>query len=142
MYSPGPCQTKRGEDAAYCLLGIFSTHMPLIYGEGRQSALKRLQKEIKESLNDTLFHVPPKLPISSDDSFRPQDPSTQVYRFRERTRGQRFVSLFSITLSGRTWARRDCPRVSLQVIEGIADLWELSQYLGEFTVLDWVNESR
>jgi hypothetical protein len=28
--------TKREEDAAYSLLGIFNVHMPLLYGEGRQ----------------------------------------------------------------------------------------------------------
>src|SRR5204863_9934361 len=36
-------QTTIEEDAAYCLLGIFEVHMPLIYGEGRQNALNRLQ---------------------------------------------------------------------------------------------------
>jgi hypothetical protein len=39
-------QTTEEEDAAYCLLGIFNTFMPLIYGEGRDSALKRLQREV------------------------------------------------------------------------------------------------
>jgi hypothetical protein len=48
-------QTKREEDAAYCLLGIFDIHMPLIYGEGWGKAFNRLQKEIKEALKD----VPP-----------------------------------------------------------------------------------
>jgi hypothetical protein len=38
-------QTKRQEDAAYCLLGLFNVHMPLIYGEGDQ-AFQRLQEEI------------------------------------------------------------------------------------------------
>lgn len=41
--------TKREEDAAYCLLGIFGVFMPAIYGEGN-NAFKRLQKEIEESL--------------------------------------------------------------------------------------------
>jgi hypothetical protein len=40
-------ETKREEDAAYSLLGIFDIHMPLIYGEGRKKALARLQKKIK-----------------------------------------------------------------------------------------------
>jgi len=43
-------ETKREEDAAYSLLGIFDIYIPLIYGEGRERALVRLQKEIKESL--------------------------------------------------------------------------------------------
>jgi hypothetical protein len=40
-------QTTEAEDGAYCLFGIFSVHLPLIYGEGREKALKRLKKEIQ-----------------------------------------------------------------------------------------------
>lgn len=47
-------QTKREEDQAYSLLGIFSIHMPLIYGEGREKALNRLRKEIDEPLEGLL----------------------------------------------------------------------------------------
>lgn len=43
-------QTTRPEDGAYCLLGIFSIHLPLIYSEGKENALRRLRKEIRESL--------------------------------------------------------------------------------------------
>jgi Heterokaryon incompatibility protein (HET) len=42
-------QTKREEDKAYSLLGIFGIYMPLIYGEGMSSALRRLQEEIDKS---------------------------------------------------------------------------------------------
>jgi Heterokaryon incompatibility protein (HET) len=45
-------QTTREEDWAYCLLGIFDISMPLIYGEGREKAVIRLRKEIKEASND------------------------------------------------------------------------------------------
>ena len=38
--------TTRKEDKAYSLLGIFDVHMPLIYGEGREKAFKRLRGEI------------------------------------------------------------------------------------------------
>ena len=41
-------ETKREEDAAYSLLGIFDVYMPLIYGEGRQRAFRRLLKELSE----------------------------------------------------------------------------------------------
>lgn len=37
--------TKKKEDEAYCLLGIFDVFLPLIYGEG-QNAFSRLRKEI------------------------------------------------------------------------------------------------
>ena len=45
-------QTKREEDAAYSLLGIFDVHMPLLYGEGRKKAFARLRKQIGESLEE------------------------------------------------------------------------------------------
>ncbi|KAF8865625.1 HET-domain-containing protein [Acephala macrosclerotiorum] len=44
-------ETTVEEDAAYCLLGIFDIHMPLIYGEGRRKALERLQREVQLSSN-------------------------------------------------------------------------------------------
>jgi hypothetical protein len=37
--------TSRIEDTAYCLLGLFDVHMPLLYGEGKK-AFRRLQEEI------------------------------------------------------------------------------------------------
>ncbi|KAH8647267.1 hypothetical protein BX600DRAFT_484540 [Xylariales sp. PMI_506] len=38
--------TKLEEDRAYCLLGIFEVHMPLIYGEGVKSAFLRLEDAV------------------------------------------------------------------------------------------------
>ncbi|OCK74986.1 HET-domain-containing protein, partial [Lepidopterella palustris CBS 459.81] len=54
-------QTTEEEDGAYCLLGIFNIFMPLIYGEGRDSALRRLQREVDglpTPTADTFFTVP------------------------------------------------------------------------------------
>ena len=42
-------ETTRREDKAYCLLGIFNVYMPLIYGEGRKNAFKRLHEQIDGS---------------------------------------------------------------------------------------------
>ncbi|KAF2183509.1 HET-domain-containing protein [Zopfia rhizophila CBS 207.26] len=42
-------RTKEEEDAAYSLLGIFDVSMPLIYGEGREKAMKRLWEEIDKT---------------------------------------------------------------------------------------------
>jgi hypothetical protein len=48
-------ETKRFEDKAYSLLGIFDVNMPLIYGEGVK-AFRRLQEEIIKRCNDlTIF---------------------------------------------------------------------------------------
>jgi len=45
-------QTTREEDAAYSLLGLLDISMPVIYGEGRDKAFRRLRKEIWESSGD------------------------------------------------------------------------------------------
>jgi hypothetical protein len=42
-------KTTREEDWAYSLLGIFETSMPVVYGEGRRNAVRRLEKEIDDS---------------------------------------------------------------------------------------------
>ncbi|KAH6616392.1 heterokaryon incompatibility protein-domain-containing protein, partial [Boeremia exigua] len=39
--------TKREEDAAYALLGLFDLSMPLVYGEGRKRAFNRLHRELQ-----------------------------------------------------------------------------------------------
>jgi hypothetical protein len=54
--------TKREEDAAYSLLGIFDVQMPLLYGEGREKAWHRLRREIRE-------HDSIDLPVATGASF-------------------------------------------------------------------------
>ncbi|KAF2868379.1 heterokaryon incompatibility protein-domain-containing protein, partial [Massariosphaeria phaeospora] len=46
-------ETTLEEDMAYSLLGIFDIHMPLIYGEGKERAFKRLRTEIKYDQENT-----------------------------------------------------------------------------------------
>ncbi|KUJ10353.1 HET-domain-containing protein [Mollisia scopiformis] len=47
--------TTRIEDRAYCLMGLFDVHMPLLYGEGDRSFV-RLQEEIMNISDDeTIF---------------------------------------------------------------------------------------
>ncbi|KAL8923326.1 MAG: hypothetical protein Q9208_004726 [Pyrenodesmia sp. 3 TL-2023] len=49
-------ETTVPEDTAYCLLGIFGVNMPLLYGEGKERAFRRLQEEIMRYSDDhTLF---------------------------------------------------------------------------------------
>jgi hypothetical protein len=49
-------ETKRPEDKAYCLLGLFNVNMPLLYGEGGPRAFHRLQEEImKYSTDQTIL---------------------------------------------------------------------------------------
>jgi heterokaryon incompatibility protein (HET) len=49
--------TTRKEDKAYSLLGIFDVHMPLIYGEGREKAFKRLRDEIHKASQGKLLPI-------------------------------------------------------------------------------------
>jgi hypothetical protein len=44
-------KTSRKEDEAYCLMGLFSVNMPLLYGEG-PAAFRRLCEEILKMSND------------------------------------------------------------------------------------------
>jgi len=45
-------ETTRPEDLAYCLMGLFHVHMPMIYGEGGEHAFLRLQEEILKISDD------------------------------------------------------------------------------------------
>lgn len=48
--------SPRAEDLSYALLGIFGIRMPIAYGEGEESAFRRLQEEILRTTSDmTLF---------------------------------------------------------------------------------------
>ena len=44
-------ETTRIEDTAYCLLGLFTVHMAMLYGEGRKAFI-RLQEEIMADSDD------------------------------------------------------------------------------------------
>ncbi|KAI9768893.1 MAG: hypothetical protein M1839_003847 [Geoglossum umbratile] len=98
-------RTKREEDSAYSLLGIFNIYMPLIYGEGRQKALSRLLKEIKDDNSISL-------PIAKGASF---DSHTEEHNAR-CLRNTRVELLSQIT----EWAkdRNDKPIFWLQGMAG------------------------
>lgn len=69
-------ETKREEDAAYSLLGIFNIHMPLIYGEGQKKAFIRLRKEIEERPAKPLPSST--IPFRRDDNFISRDSLDRV----------------------------------------------------------------
>jgi hypothetical protein len=61
-------KTRREEDIAYCLLGIFGVHMPLLYGEGNK-AFMRLQLELLALSNEqTIFAWTPDKPSIDGES--------------------------------------------------------------------------
>jgi hypothetical protein len=63
-------ETKKREDRAYCLLGIFDVFMPLLYGEG-DYAYTRLRREIDgKRIDDArMDHALMSLPIAADAAF-------------------------------------------------------------------------
>jgi hypothetical protein len=62
-------RTKRDEDAAYCLFGLFDLHMPLLYGEGRKRAFIRLLREIQ---HEQEADMPPGLEQALSGSLYPR----------------------------------------------------------------------
>jgi hypothetical protein len=76
-------ETRREEDAVYSLLGIFDIHMPLIYGEGRQKAFVRLQREIKLLLDMGSLNL---LSGTSSDAAKPEEASEPEFAATMPTR--------------------------------------------------------
>ena len=69
-------ETKREEDKAYSLLGIFDIHMPLIYGEGRENALIRLREELDKRSKDFQLDRLPNVSQAAFNSYERQHEST------------------------------------------------------------------
>ena len=101
-------ETKREEDAAYSLLGIFDIHMPLIYGEGREKALIRLRKEIEESSKDGSPALAPAL--STKRLKRKHKPSSTVSFSRNPNSVDRTDVL--------AWIREGCTGPVTRVLNG------------------------
>ena len=68
-------RTRKKEDRAYSLLGLFGINMPLLYGEGGSKAFLRLQQEIVRTINDeTLFAwIAPDRPLGGMLAESPDD---------------------------------------------------------------------
>jgi tetratricopeptide (TPR) repeat protein len=57
-------ETTEEEDIVYCLLGVFGVSMPTTYGEGKESAQKRLQAEVEAAGSAQSI-----IPFSQNDRF-------------------------------------------------------------------------
>jgi tetratricopeptide (TPR) repeat protein len=57
-------RTTEDEDIVYCLLGLLGVSMPTTYGEGKESALRRLQAEVEGAGS-----APSIIPFSRNQSF-------------------------------------------------------------------------
>lgn len=74
-----PRVTTRVEDEAYCLMGLFGIHMPLIYGEGSK-AFRRLQEAIISETHD------PSILIHETLGPGPLAPSARYFRYSSNIR--------------------------------------------------------
>jgi hypothetical protein len=62
-------ETKHEEDMAYSLLGIFGIFLPLIYGEGRENAFRRLREEVNKSAKGGELDTFPNFGIKNQPKF-------------------------------------------------------------------------
>jgi hypothetical protein len=62
-------ETKHEEDMAYSLLGIFGIFLPLIYGEGRENAFRRLREEVNKGVKSHEFDKLPKSGVENKPKF-------------------------------------------------------------------------
>lgn len=123
-------KSRRVEDIAYSLLGIFDVNMPLLYGEGKK-AFRRLQEEIIKQNNDqTIFLWSAtakdvgKLLAPSPDGFDPN----KIFHFKPSRKGKKPFSVtnlgLSITLPLIPWhaktylALLDCEAASSGTLDG------------------------
>lgn len=60
-------KTRRQEDMAYCLMGLFGVNMPLLYGEGAARSFIRLQTEIIQATDDQTIFAWSAPPWEDDD---------------------------------------------------------------------------
>ncbi|KAL6901202.1 HET domain-containing protein [Trichoderma evansii] len=73
-------ETKRAEDLAYSLLGIFGITMPMIYGEGGREAFFRLQEQImKTTRDDSILAWGLDVEPSISNPQRPKDGDMFIY---------------------------------------------------------------
>jgi hypothetical protein len=108
-------ETKREEDAVYSLLGIFDVHMPLIYGEGRAKALKRLQRELNEAPGNSAAVLPQS--VQNHSAIRVTKPTYYIPFPKNRYFVGRRNELD--VLKQRLITERDCHKMSIVGLSGI-----------------------
>lgn len=95
-------QATRQEDMAYALLGMFGVFMPILYGEGQESAFKRLRRAIEDSMGT----------FAQDKKFQARDP----LQYRALRNSEiRVLILYPRELSEELWAHL----VTLDIIDEV-----------------------
>jgi hypothetical protein len=97
--------TTRPEDMAYCLLGLATVNMPLLYGEGGARAWRRLQEAIVSTISDdSIFAIKPpkhKSPKTYLFARRPSDFMSGLTCTQQGSYGDTVISITNIGI--RTW---------------------------------------
>ncbi|KAH8780345.1 heterokaryon incompatibility protein-domain-containing protein [Hyaloscypha finlandica] len=78
-------ETKKAEDKAYSLLGIFDISMPVVYGEGEEKARRRLREEVykdakkrcRDEVSEAAFNPTKRLKTSRDQPSSVPSPTTK-----------------------------------------------------------------
>ncbi|EJT75569.1 hypothetical protein GGTG_05502 [Gaeumannomyces tritici R3-111a-1] len=94
--------TKRAEDVAYCLLGLFRVNMPMLYGMGKRAFL-RLQEEIIKDTNDLSIFAWVDRSLSADTEHGVLADSPSAFKGCSNlifSEGATFTGSFSITNGG------------------------------------------
>jgi hypothetical protein len=76
-------ETKREEDKAYLLLGIFDVQLPLIYGEGYSRAIARLLTEV----DSHMYNTDERIRRQIEKLIRPLAPSVRLYHIKTHNTG-------------------------------------------------------
>jgi hypothetical protein len=116
--------TTRSEDLAYCLMGLFDVHMPMLYGEGKR-AFFRLQEEIMKGTEDyTLFAWTS--PDDSDDSGLFADSPAAFRRILTDSLGRRWTysdlryspaDFIALGETGNRHISKDPPRITSRGVQ-------------------------
>ncbi|KAI1858502.1 uncharacterized protein JN550_012635 [Neoarthrinium moseri] len=121
-------QTTRDEDMAYSLLGIFGVYMPLIYGEGRQNAQKRLREEVQKAVKGP--------PANGFDI---------TFSLSDITETQHFVARESEIAKMRRTLESDGSR-RVVILHGLGGIGKTQlavaytkKYRGEYSAVFWLN---
>jgi hypothetical protein len=97
-------ETEKAEDKVYSLLGLFDISMPVLYGEGEEKALGRLQEEIykdakkrcRDEVSEATFNPTKRLKTSRNQPSSVPSPSTKqslIYQLYFTKIDERLISL-------------------------------------------------
>lgn len=119
--------TKRKEDMACCLLGIFGVSMPVLYGEGGEKAFFHLQVEIMRSIYDhTLFAWP------IQDDGRYGEPGLLAKGPAASAECRRIRTSYRHAASPYTWTNRDIS-ITLTGCQRLPKVYEVSLDCSEWS---------